>query len=122
MIDSWAWIEYWRGAPRANAAAAVIEGDEDAIVSAVNLAEMYHWVLRTYDEATANAKSAEVVNRCLVLPLDTETAVAAARVKLKEKMALADSIVLATGRAFGASVVTGDSDFKGKAGVKYIGS
>ncbi len=122
MIDSWAWIEYWRGAPRAKAAAVVIEGDEDAIVSAVNLAEMYHWVLRTYDEATANAKSAEVVNRCLVLPLDTETAVAAARVKLKEKMALADSIVLATGRAFGASVVTGDSDFKGKAGVKYIGS
>ena len=122
MIDSWVWIEYWRGARHAKAAAVYIEGEEDAIVSAVNLAELYHWVLRAYDETTAEAKKAEVMNRCLVLALDTETAIAAARVKVEEKMALADSIVLATGRASGASVITGDADFKGKAGVKYIGS
>jgi len=121
LIDSWVWIEYWRGARHAKAAAAFIEGEDEAIVSAVNLAELYHWVLRAYDGTAAEAKRAEVVNRCLVVSLDADIAVSAARVKLEEKMALADSIVLATGRALDASVVTGDADFKGRAGVRYIG-
>lgn len=121
MIDSWAWIEYWRGASRSSEAAKFIEGQEDALVSAMNLAEVYHWVLAHYDGGAADAKRASVEARCFVVPVDAAIAVAAARIKKDERLPMADSIVLATGRHRGASVVTGDSDLKGKAGVTYIG-
>jgi len=121
LLDSWAWVEYWRGGRGAAKAASFIEGDEDALVSAVNLAELYHWVLLHYDEATAEVRREAVESRCFIIPLDAEVAVSSARIKKAEKLALADSIVLATGRARGATVVSGDPDLKGKDGVTYIG-
>ncbi len=75
-----------------------------------------------YDRATADAKRATVERRCLVVPLDADLAVAAARLRKEERLALADGIVLATGRRFEATVVTGDPDFRGKRGVTFIGT
>ena len=122
LIDSWAWIEYWRGGPRARDAAEYIDGEEEALVSSVNLAELYHWVLSKYDEKVADVKRATVERRCRVVPLDGDLAVDAARLRRAKRLALADSCVLATGRRFAASVVTGDPDFRGKRGVVFLGA
>ncbi len=121
LIDSWAWIEYWRGGPRSSDAGRFVEGEDEALVSAINVAEVYHWVLLHYDQKVADAKRRAVESRCFVIPLDADLAATAARVKEEERLALADSIVLATGRAHRADVVTGDPDLRGKAGVIYIG-
>ena len=121
LIDSWTWIEYWRGGSRARDAADHIDGDEKALVSSVNLAELYHWVLSHYDEKVADEKRSTIERRCLVVPLDADLAIDAARLRRAERLALADSVVLATGRRFAASVITGDPDFRGKRGVVFLG-
>jgi len=112
LIDSWAWIEYWKGGELAKEAARYIDGDEESVVSAINVAEIYFWVARYYDEATADEKLTTVEKRCHIIPLEKEIAINAAKIKIKEKLALADSLILATARFVGGRVVSGDSDMK----------
>ena len=53
LIDSWAWIEYWRGGAHSNQAAEFIEGSEMALASTINLTETFYWVLSHYGEKKA---------------------------------------------------------------------
>jgi len=121
LVDSWAWIEYWSGAPHADQAGLYIEGGEEAIVSTINLAEIYHWVLLYYDEKTAEEKVMTVRKRCFIIPVEEEIAIGAAKIKHKAKRSLADSIIIATAKQAKAKILTGDPDFKGLGGVIYIG-
>src|SRR5438309_3684285 len=121
LIDSWTWIEYWKGGPRSRQAADYIDGSETAIVSTVNLAETLYWVMRHYDEPTVEEKRLTIAKRCFLIPLDMKIAVDAAKTKKKTKLGLADSIVLATARNENATIVTGDPDFRGMNNVFYIG-
>lgn len=54
-----------------------------------------------------------------VVDLTAAVALAAATLSLQEKLPMADSIMLATARAYGASFWTQDSDFIDVEGVKY---
>jgi predicted nucleic acid-binding protein len=120
LIDSWAWIEYWKGGRLAKEAASHIEGDEEAVASTINLAEVYLWVARSYDEATAGEKVGTMEKRCHVVPVERDTAVEAARIKRREKLGLADSLILATARQVGGKVVTGDPDMKSLRDVVFL--
>ncbi len=120
LIDSWAWIEYWRGGSHSKKAAEYIEGSEPAVASTINLAEIFFWVLRHYDERMAEEKRETLRKRCFLIPLDDKTAVEAARLKHSLKLLMADSIILATARARNAKVVTGDKDFKGLPDTLFI--
>jgi len=112
LIDSWTWIEYWRGGPKSAKAAKFVEGSETALASTVNLTETFYWVLRHYGEKKAEEKRETLKKRCFLVPVSEEIAVEAARLKSSLKTSLADSLILATARSGGAKVVTGDSDFK----------
>ncbi len=112
LIDSWAWIEYWKGGKLAEEAARYIDGDEESVVSTINLAEVYLWVARFYDDATAEEKVTTMEKRCHALPVERDVAVEAAKIKKREKLGLADSLILATARQVGGRVVTGDPDMK----------
>ena len=120
LIDSWGWIEYWKGGKVAEDAAAYIEGDEESFVSTINLAEVYLWVAKSYDEATAGEKVATVERRCHVLPVERDTVIEAAKIKKREKLGLADSLILASARQVGARVVTGDPDLNGLRDVVFL--
>jgi len=120
LIDSWAWIEYWKGGRFAKEAASYIEGDEEAVASSINLAEVYLWVARSYDETTAGEKVGTIEKRCHVVPVERDTAVEAARIKKREKLGLADSLILATARQVGGKVVTGDPDMKSLRDVVFL--
>ena len=121
LLDSWAWIEYWRGSKNADKAGSYIESSEEAIASSVNLAEIYFWILRQYGQKQAEAKKGILEQRCFIMNLDPSIAVEAAKIKHDRKMALADSIVLATAIKSNAKVATGDPDFKGLKEVIFIG-
>ena len=121
LIDSWTWIEYWRGGIHSERAAEYIEGSETALLSAVNLVEIFFWVLRHYDEKRAVEKRDTLRRRCFLIPLDETVAVDAAKTKRNLRLSLADSIILATARAHDAKLVTGDKDFKSLPGILYIG-
>jgi predicted nucleic acid-binding protein len=45
---------------------------------------------------------------------------AAARLSTQERLPLADSVMLATARAFSATLWTQDSDFEGQDGVRFV--
>lgn len=112
LIDSWAWIEYWKGGQYSKKAALYIEGDEEAIVSTINLAEVYFWVMKYYNEDTTQRKVSTIEKRCHVMPVDRGIALESAKIKKALKLALADSIILATARSVEGRVVTGDLDFR----------
>src|SRR5271154_4094284 len=96
LIDSWAWIEYWKGGKDAGRAAGYIEGSERVVVSSINVAEVYFWVLMHYDELVAGQKSKSMLKRSYVVVPDTAIAINAARLKAEHRLGLADSFVLAT--------------------------
>jgi predicted nucleic acid-binding protein len=122
LLDSWAWIEYWRGSKHADKAASYIESAEEALISSINLAEIYVWILRQYGQKQADAKKSVIARRCFVVNLDPSIAVEAAKIKHYRRMALADSIVLATAIKFSAKVVTGDADFEDLREAIFIGN
>jgi len=121
LLDSWTWIEYWRGSKNADKVGSYIESSEEAIISSINLAEIYFWILREYGQKQAEAKKMILEKRCFIVYLDSSIAVEAAKIKYERKIALADSIVLATAIKSNAKVVTGDPDFKGSKEVIFIG-
>ena len=58
--------------------------------------------------------------RCIVVPLDTALALAAAEVSAHHGLAMADAIVYATAQAHDADVLTCDAHFGGLPGVTLI--
>jgi predicted nucleic acid-binding protein len=55
-----------------------------------------------------------------VLPLEESLALSAARISVELKLPMADSIMLASARATGATFWTQDKDFEGMEGVRYV--
>ncbi len=120
LIDSWAWVEYWKGGAHAKAAAVHIEGGEEAVASTINLAEVYFWILKYYDEDTAIMKASTMEKRCLLIPVEKRIAVEAARARRQHGLALADSLVYATAKEVGAKLVTGDPDLRDLEGTIFL--
>ena len=116
VIDSHAWIEYFRGTEAGRAARAYVEGDGAATstMTLANLREKYareHWAWFDQDLAF-------VTTRTQVVPLDRALALMAGQLNYERKSlvrgwGMADSVVLATARSASAKVVTGDRHFEG---------
>jgi len=121
LLDSWAWIEYYRGGVYGRRVREIIEGREEAYVSTVNIAEVYRWLLSHYGGKEAEEERAAMKERCIVIPVDEEVAVEAAKIRHKEGLSLGDSIILATARKVKAKVVTGDKAFKELKDALYLG-
>ena len=122
LIDSWAWIEYFKGSKSGGQVKEIIEdSDERAVISAVNVAEVYGWILRYYDEGVAEEKRAAMRERAFVCDVDEEIAVEAARTKQQKKWGLGDAIVFATAKKSEATIVTGDPHFRDLENVIFLG-
>ncbi len=120
LIDSWAWIEYLKGTAYGQKAKEYIEGDDEKIVSSINVAEIYNFLLKNKPNEADNLIDV-VIKTSFVIFLQTEIALQAARYKHEKKFGMADAIVLATANAHNAQIVTGDDDFKDEKNVVYIG-
>ena len=60
------------------------------------------------------------LRRATIAAVDEPLALEAADVSLAHGLAMADSLVYATARRFGATLVTGDRDFEGLAGAVVV--
>ena len=58
-------------------------------------------------------ESVSAPRRATIAPVDEPLALEAADLSLTHGLAMADSLVYATARRFGATLVTGDADFEG---------
>ena len=118
MIDSGAWIEYFKGSIVGQKAKLYVEGSEEIIVSAMNMAEVHLFCLR--NELAPNYYLNFILKTAFVVPVSLEIGIAGAITKHINKMGMSDALILATARTHNARVITGDTDFNGVADVVVI--
>ena len=120
LVDSWAWIEYFKGSPPGLKAGEIIESGRKLLLSTINVSEIYLFLLRN-KPAEADKLINFVLNSSFVISIDSRIALKAAKLKQNQKFGLADAIVMATAEENNATVLTGDDDFKNFKNVIYIG-
>ncbi|MBC8332819.1 MAG: type II toxin-antitoxin system VapC family toxin [Anaerolineae bacterium] len=120
VVDSSGWLEYFADGENASFFAPIIEDAENLIVPAVVIYEVFKRIMNLRDEHTALVFIGDM-QRGQIADLTTSIALQAAKLSTEFKIAMADSIILATARAHDATLWTQDIDFEGIAGVKYIG-
>jgi len=111
VVDASGWIELFTNGPLAGRFLALLDVEDNLVVPAISILEVFKWVLREHSEAQA-IQVAAVMQRGLVIDLDSRLAIAAAQLSHALRLPMADSIILATARAHQARLYTLDADFK----------
>lgn len=121
VIDSYAWIEYFKASAEGERAKRYVEGEGSATPSIV-VAEVSRKLLReveagkeTLDQRTRHIEFIRASSQILDLTFDTAVMAGENAVEMRKRVAgwgLADSIVLMHAREAGARVVTGDEHFR----------
>ncbi len=120
VVDSSGWIEYATDEENADFFKLPIQEMEHLLVPAVCIYEVFKRVLREFGEETA----LEVIGQMSsgkIVELDRQIAINAAKLASELKLAMADSMILATAQLYQATLWTQDEHFKGMEGVNYIG-
>ena len=119
VVDSSGWIEYLSRGRNFDAFIEPIYNSDELLVPSVVISEVFRRIYRMRGEAEAyNVVARMLVNT--VVSLDTNIAVLTGELSIEHRLALADSIIYATARAYSATLWTQDSDFEGLEGVIYI--
>ena len=118
LVDSSGWLEYLADGANAEFFAPPIEDVGRLIVPTIGLLEVFKRVLQQRSENEA-LRAVALMRQGKVIDLDADLALSAARLGREHRLPLADSIILATARKFGATVWTQDSDFEGLEGVRH---
>lgn len=121
VVDSSGWLEYFADGPNADFFAFAIESVSELLVPTLSLYEVFKRVLQQRGEGNA-LQAVAVMIQGQVIDLDMDLALGAAKVSAERKLPMADSVMLATARAHGATLWTQDADFEEIAGVQYIAS
>ena len=119
VVDSSGWLEYLADGPNVGFFAKAIEATADLIVPTVSLYEVFKRVLQQRGEGDA-LQVVALMQQGHVVELSAALALAAARLSVDLGMPMADSVMLATARAWDATLWTQDADFNGVPGVKYV--
>jgi len=119
IVDSSGWIEYVTDSNNAAFFEAPITHSDDLLVPTVCLYEVFKRILRELGEERA-LDAMGVMSLGTIVDLERQIAVEAAQISSELKLAMADSIILATARARNATLWTQDEHFKEIESVKYI--
>jgi predicted nucleic acid-binding protein len=118
VIDTWAWIEYWKGNNQQIQNA--IDGPGEKLTSVISIAE----IERKYGAHAGDIDSMirEIRQKSRIIPLDATIALKAGAVRrVMKEGGLGDAIIYATAQTHKGDVLTGDSHFRDLSGVVYIG-
>ena len=118
IVDSSGWIEYIADAANADFFEPAIVDSENLSVPTICLYEVFNRVLQEFGEERA-LDAMGIMSLGTIINLDRQIAVHAAQISNELKLAMADSIILATARACDAILWTQDEHFKGLDGVRY---
>jgi predicted nucleic acid-binding protein len=119
IVDSSGWLEYFADDKNADFFAGPIEETTALIVPTISIYEVYKKVVQQRNGSVALEVIA-TMEQGKVIDLDTNIALFAADLSLKHKIPMADSIILATARAYEATLWTQDADFKHIPEIRYI--
>ena len=118
LVDSCGWLEFLADGPNAGFFARPLADTEKLLVPSICLLEVFKRTLQQRGEETA-LDVAALMQQGTIVDLDAAIALDAADLSLEKKLSLADSVILATARAHGATVWTQDAHFEGLPEVRY---
>ncbi len=119
VVDSSGWLEYFADGPNAKSFAPAIVATDELLVPTLSLYEVFKRVHQQRGEGPA-LQTIALMQQGHIANLSAFLAVAAARVSLRHGLPMADSVMLATARAHGATLWSQDADFERCEGVKYV--
>ena len=119
VVDSSGWLEYFAKGKNAKFFIPPVQDLENLLVPTICIYEVFKRLVQ--DAGEEGALQAVGVMSCgSIIELDRKIALDAAQISLERKLAMADSIILATARAHDATLWTQDEHFKGIEGVEYL--
>ena len=119
VVDSSGWLEYFADGKNAHVFAPSIVATEFLVVPTICTYEVFKRLLAQRDEEDA-LQAIGIMSLGNIADLTQGIAIDAAALSFEHKIAMADSVILATARAYDAILWTQDIDFRGIDGVEYI--
>lgn len=119
IVDSSGWLEYFANTPNADFFAPAIQDEAHLLVPVVCLYEVF----KRLHQQRGKTEAFEGISRLYrgqIVEISEEIALLAAQLSVEHKLALADSLIYATARAFQATLWTQDAHFSGLEGVEFI--
>jgi len=119
VVDTSAWIEWLIGSPLGASLANELPDLTQWLVPTIVQLELAKWLTREVGEDKADQVIA-LTETCIVADLDTATALSAAELCARHKLATADAIIYATALSHRADLLTCDQHFGTLPGVRLI--
>jgi len=119
IVDSSGWLAYFAQGANAGLFAPVIQETDVLIVPTICMYEVFKRMLIQRGEEDA-LQAIGVMSLGVISDLTQEIAINAAQISSELKIAMADSLILATARKYNAVLWTQDIDFAGLPGVQYF--
>ncbi|MES0445615.1 MAG: type II toxin-antitoxin system VapC family toxin [Desulfobacterales bacterium] len=119
IVDSSGWLAYFADEPNAKLFLTPLKDTASLVIPSITIYEVFKVVLRETSENEA-LQAAAAMQKGTVVDLSVTLAIAASKISLEHGLTMADSVIIATAKAFDAIIWTQDSDFKNIAGVKYF--
>ena len=114
VVDSYAWVEYFRGSKEGKFAKDYIE-NKNCATSSITIAELSEKYKR--ENKSFEVDFGFIVAKTKIIELDLEIALIAGEINFENKKkikdwGMSDSIILATAKLTNAGVLTGDEHFR----------
>ncbi len=119
VVDTSGWLEYFEGGRNARKFSTPIKETEELVVPTICIYEISKVILRESDENHL-LQALAAIQKGQIVALTPSIAAAAAKVSLKHKLPMVDSIIYTTAKFCNATVWTQDVDFEGLPNVNYI--
>jgi len=119
LVDSCGWLEYFADGPNAENFVTPIEETGSLVVPSVCVYEVFRRLLQERGRRDA-LEVVAVMRQATIVPLTDTLAMEAAALGHEFKLPMADSVILATARAFDAILWTQDAHFAIIPGVRYF--
>jgi len=119
LVDTSAWVEWLAASPTGRRVGDLVPLRERWLVPTMVQMELAKWLAREAGEEKADQVIAFTLT-CVVAPLDTRIALAAADIAARHRLANAAAIIYATALDHGADVITRDAHYQNLPGVVYL--
>jgi predicted nucleic acid-binding protein len=119
LVDSSGWVEYFTAGVNAQRFMQPIQDVENLVVPTICLYEVFKRLLLDLGEESA-LQGVGIMSLGQEVALDRTIAIEAARISVAHKLAMADSVILATARTQDATLWTQDKHFQAITGVHYF--
>ncbi|MBL4903340.1 type II toxin-antitoxin system VapC family toxin [Desulfocapsa sp. AH-315-G09] len=119
IVDSCGWLEWFADGELADQYHEYLAAADNILMPAIIIYEVYKILKRELNEEKA-LLAVGYMKKCQLIPFDDNLALTAADIALRENLAMADAIIVATAQAHNCRIISSDADLKDQVNVKFI--